>query len=163
MWWCDRRTLLLTGAGVLAGCGFAPVYGPGGGAQRLQGQVGLAPPGDALAFAFNQRFEERMGRGDAGLYKLDVTLGTGAEGLGSTSAGATTRYRVDGEARFALRAAGSDTVLVDGVTKAFTGYSTTGSTVATLAAKRDASERLMVILADQVIDELLLRADTLPA
>jgi LPS-assembly lipoprotein len=37
----------------------------------------------------------------------------------------------------------------------FTGYSATGTTVATLAAERDAQERLMTILADQIVTRLL--------
>ena len=36
----------------------------------------------------------------------------------------------------------------------FVGYSATGTTVATLAAKRDATERLMTILADEIVLQL---------
>jgi LPS-assembly lipoprotein len=45
----------------------------------------------------------------------------------------------------------------------FTGFSATGSTVATLAAERDATARLMVILADQIVDRLVISASGLPA
>ena len=45
--------------------------------------------------------------------------------------------------------------LGSGVVNSFTGYSATASTVVTLAAQRDAEERLMVILADQVVARLL--------
>ena len=41
----------------------------------------------------------------------------------------------------------------------FTGYSATGSTVETLAGERDAFERLMRILADQIAARLLATAD----
>jgi LPS-assembly lipoprotein len=36
----------------------------------------------------------------------------------------------------------------------FTGYSATGTTVATQASKQDAEKRLMVILAEQIITRL---------
>ena len=57
---------------------------------------------------------------------------------------------------------GSEDVLIVGRTDSFTSYSATGSTAATQAAERDARRRLMVILADRVIDRLLIDADTLP-
>ena len=41
----------------------------------------------------------------------------------------------------------------------FTAYSTTGSTVETLAAERDARERLMMILASQITARLYAQAD----
>ena len=161
MWWYDRRTLLTGAAAALAGCGFAPVYGPGGGAARLQDNVALPEPGDEFGYIFNRRMEARLGRGTGGAYLLDRTLRTGRAGLGGTSAGVTTRIRLDGSADFTLRDAGTGAALVTGTTTAATGYSATGSTVATLAAERDAVERLASILADQVIDELLLNAAAL--
>ena len=53
--------------------------------------------------------------------------------------------------------------LLSSQTAAFTGYSATGSSVATLAGERDARDRLMIILADQVVDALLIAAADLPA
>ncbi|MBV2358873.1 hypothetical protein KUH32_03730 [Thalassococcus sp. CAU 1522] len=159
MWWCDRR-LFLTAALATAGCGFAPVYAPGGSGGRLQGRIATRDPGNRSGFVFNRRFEERMGRA-AGPYELAVTLRTRREGLGSISDGRTTRYRLNGTADYALQAAGEADPVIEGKTHAFTGYSTTGSTAATLAAERDAEDRLMVILADQVIDALILSADAL--
>lgn len=160
MWLFDRRQLLgLALAGLLGACGFTPVYAPGGGGQTLQSQLALNAPDSEAGFFFTQRFEERMGRGSA--YDLTVQLGLDQTGLGGTSAGETTRYRITGRAVYTLTRPGTEGVVLDGWTEAFTGYSTTGSTVATRAAERDAIKRLMVILADQLIDALILQADTL--
>jgi LPS-assembly lipoprotein len=142
---------------VLAGCGFTPVYGPGGAGGRLQGRVALESPDAPAGYAFTRRFEDRMGRA-SGPYRLETRLQTDQQDLGATSAGAITRYRILGRVFYALRDT-DGTVLAEGRTNAFTGYSTTGSTVATLAAERDAQARLMVLLADQVIDGLLLNTD----
>ena len=160
MWLSNRRTFLLAGLATGA-CGFTPVYGPGGAANRLQSAIALTDARTDHAFAFNRRFEARMGSGAR--YALEMTLSTKKVELGSTSTGSTTRYRVDGSAAYVLRDAVTKAVLLEGQTDAFTGYSTTGSTAATLSAERDANERLMVILADQVIDDLLLMATDLPA
>ena len=101
----DRRNFLkLAGATALVGgCGFTPVYGPSGGAQLLQGQVGLDTPADRNGFLINQRIEDRLGRASPGAYALSVSLKTDREGLGSTSVGETTRYHLIGSATFALR------------------------------------------------------------
>ena len=51
--------------------------------------------------------------------------------------------------------AGSDLRVQSGEVSTFTAYSTTGSPVATAAARRDAEDRLMVALADQLVSRLL--------
>lgn len=156
MWLSDRRTLIL-GALALGGCGFTPVYGPGGAATGLQGAIALAEPKTDNSYYFNRRFEERLGRGGPGAaYSLTLELQTDEQDMGSTSAGNTTRYRLIGRAFYTLKDSVTDATLREGRTNAFTGYSTTGSTVATRAARTDAERRLMVLLADQVIDDLLL-------
>ena len=53
---------------------------------------------------------------------------------------------------------GPEGVEADGRVTAFTGYSATGSTVATAAAQRDAEARLAVILADMIVAQVLMRA-----
>lgn len=172
MWSCSGRTdrrafclgALSLGALGLSGCGFAPVYGPGGAGGRLLGEVALAAPEGPLGYIFNRRFEERLGRpGADAAYALRLAIAVDEDVLGGTSAGVTTRYRLLGAARFTLTDAATGRILLSDATEAFTGYSTTGSTVATLAAKRDAEERLGVLLADQVVDLLVLAAPDLPA
>lgn len=156
MSWSNRRTLLL-GPLALAACGFTPVYGPQGGGTGLQNAVLLPKPGNEAAYYFNRRYEERMGRAAPGApYSLSLQLQTDDQDIGSTSAGNTTRYRLIGRAFFSLVDTATGKTLFEGRTNAFTGYSTTGSTVATRAAETDATERLMILLADQVIDDLLL-------
>lgn len=158
MWSPDRRTFLLSFA-ALAGCGFTPVYGPQGGGGALLNSVALAEPGTTDSYSFNRRFEERLGRG-SGPYRLQTRIETDEQGLGSLADGQTTRVRLLGRVFYTLKDSGGKTLL-DGRTTAFTGYSITGSTAATEAAERDAEDRLMILLADQVIDRLLLDADRL--
>ncbi|MBY6003235.1 hypothetical protein KUV62_04900 [Salipiger bermudensis] len=160
MWLPDRRTFLISLA-ALAGCGFTPVYGPEGGGGRLLNAVALPEPDRRYTYDFNARFEERLGRA-SGPYFLKRQVQVDSSGLGSLADGQTTRYQLTGRATYSLSLVGSEEVLISGRTDAFTGYSATGSTAATQAAERDAKRRLMVILADQVIDRLMLDANKLP-
>ncbi len=59
----------------------------------------------------------------------------------------TVRYRVIDLA--------SKRILYEGTTENFTGYSATSLIVGTESVTRDAEQRLMVILADQVVTRLL--------
>lgn len=163
MWLSDRRGFLL-GALALSGCGFAPAYGPGGAARRLQGNIRVDAPETRQTYLVTQRIEERLGAGGtAAPYTLGVSTSVSESSQGSRADGATTRLRMVGTLRYSLRRAGEKTAFETGTVRNFTGYSATGSTAATLAAQRDARERLMVILADQVIDRLVLAAADLPA
>ena len=67
------------------------------------------------------------------------------------------------DSRFSLRDMTTDKVLTSGKVENFTSYSAEGTTVSELAAKQDAEERLMLIMADQMITELTAKAGNLPA
>lgn len=162
MSWCDRR-LLLGALAALPACGFAPAYGPSGSAGRLQGRVALSGPEGEPGYLLNRRIDERLGHASAGTYLLETAVATDEADLGTTSTGTTTRYRIIGSVDFRLTEAATGAVLLSDTVDSFTGYSATGSSVATLAARRDALERLMTILADRIVDRLILAADELPA
>ncbi|WP_146585001.1 LPS assembly lipoprotein LptE [Puniceibacterium confluentis] len=153
---CKRRSLLLGAAALLASCGFTPVYGPGGGAEALLGQIALDAPDTREGYLLTQRLEERLGRGLGGAYALSYAISVETEGLGTTSDGSTTRYQLLGKVAYSLKDAATGATLNSRDTSAFSGYSATGSNVATLAAERDATRRLMVILGDQMVDQLVL-------
>ncbi len=163
--WLHRRQTLFALCALVAGaaCGFTPAYGPGGGASVLQDNLRVSAPERRDGFLISQRLEDRLGRNDAGRYVLTVTPTIQREGLATSVEGTTNRFQLTGRADFALRDLETDTVVRQGRVTDFTGFSTTGSTVATLAAERDATARLMVILADQIVDRLVISADGLPA
>lgn len=157
----SRRAFLL-GALALSGCGFSPVYAPGGAGQALHGTILLTEPESPDAYRFARQFEERLGRAATPLYGMDVTLSVSAAGMGSTSSGSTTRFRLDGKAQVEMRDLESGQVIFARTIRDFTGFSTTGNTAATLAAQRDARARLMVLLADKLVDALILNASSTP-
>ncbi|MGJ8597065.1 LPS assembly lipoprotein LptE [Sulfitobacter sp.] len=150
----NRRSLLALPL-ALAACGFTPVYGTGGTGTQLRGQVLVQEPSTQAGFLLTRQLETRLGRsGPAARYALDLTIDTSEEGLAINAAGDTTRFNLTGRVDYSLRDANSGTVVTSGKVQNFTAYSAIGTTVATLAAERDAIERLMVILGDQITTRL---------
>jgi len=167
MWLSDWR-LKLAGpmmglAVVLSACGFAPAYGPNGTADTITRNIRLAEPDTRLDFLLAQQVERRLGRAENGEYELSVAVTTSRDRIAVTGANVTQRFEIIGNADYTLT--GPDgAVVTTGNVSSFTGYSATGSTVATTAARDDAQERLMVILADQIVTRLIAAApDSTPA
>ncbi|WP_373945826.1 LPS assembly lipoprotein LptE [Paracoccus marcusii] len=163
MWSPDRRAVLLGLLAVsgLAACGLSPVYGPGGGGGKLFGKVRPRDPDTPLDFVFNRRLAERLGPEDTAVYDLDYRISAGVVAQAITPDEVTTRYSLNGTADFALTGPGG-AVITQGRVSSFTSYSTTGTTISTLAAEGDARERLALMLADQVVTRLLAAASDLP-
>ncbi len=151
-----RRALLA--ALLLAGCGFTPVYGPGGSAEGLHGEIGIDAPRDAAGFTYVRQLERRLGLADTPRYRLGSELSYTEEELGITSDQVITRYQLVGGARFTLTEIATQEIVATGRVNSFISYSGAGTPVASRAARRDAEERLMVALADQVVSRLLATA-----
>ncbi len=158
MSWSRRKSLLLISLG-LAACGFQPVYAPGGSGSALYGQVAVSAPETTEAFFLVENLEQRLGRSGSAAYALEVGVATETQGQAITPANETTRYSLVGEAVYTLTRLADGEVVASGEVENFTGYSATGSTVETLASERDARERLMGILADQITTRILATVD----
>jgi LPS-assembly lipoprotein len=150
--------IVLIGAMTLAACGFTPAYAPGGGGTALQNTILAAEPRDKAAFDLVERLEERLGPSDQPLYGLEYKITQTPFGVGLTTDNAITRYNLTGTVEWQLTDVITGTRLTGGKAENFTSYSATGSTVAGLAAQEDASLRLMRLLADQIVTQLLATA-----
>ena len=142
----------------LSACGFSPVYAPGGVGDGLNGLILADEPDNRDAFVFVAQFEKRMGRPEAPTYALRYTIQKRSEGVGITPEAETTRFNVFGGIQYSLVEFGTDREVTSGFVENFTGYSATRLIVSTQSVERNASERLMVILADQVVAKLLATA-----
>ncbi|MEL6465899.1 MAG: LPS assembly lipoprotein LptE [Pseudomonadota bacterium] len=138
----------------LAACGFEPVYGPNGAGTQLQNRVLVDKPIDREGFLLVRQLEERLGRTGDAAYRLGIQLAVAEEARAIDPDGDIRRFHVVGEALYTLSDTTTGAVVRSGAVDNFVGYSATGTTVATLAAKRDATERLMTILADEIVLEL---------
>lgn len=166
MWLFKRRQGFLAIAALLAAtaCNFTPVYAPNASGSKLNGQVRVAEPSTQETYLVTRRLETRLGAGpESAPMALSFSVSHSVAGLGATATGGTTRYHRVGTLSYQLKHADTGTKIASGSVKNFTGYSATGNTAATLAAERDSIERLMTILADELIERLyLIDPDLLP-
>lgn len=151
----NRRLLCLTFA-AFAGCGFTPVYGPGGSAENLRGRIFVATPADEEGAALVRRIEDRLGTADTGDLTLTADIRLKEAAVGFLPDGELSRFNVDGQVDWQLRDQSGRSV-ASGQERSFTSYSATSTTVATTFAQRDARRRLMVILADRIVADLISR------
>ena len=139
---------------LLTACGFEPVYGPGGTGSALQNRILVDRPIDREGFLLVQQLEERLGRTGDPAFTLSVDLSLVQEDRAIDPDGDIRRFHLIGRAAYTLRDTGTGDIVRTGAANNFVGYSATGTNVATLAAKRNAEERLMTILADQIVQQL---------
>lgn len=149
-----RRTLFLMPL-ALAACGFAPVYGTGTNGGALQNSVEVVEPDDDNSYLLTRRLEERLGRASVPAYRLNIDVASRREALAVNTESNINRFNLVGIADYSLIEQSTGRVVTSGQVNNFTGSSATGTTVATLAAERDAQRRLMTLLADQIVVRLL--------
>lgn len=149
-----NRRFLILGTAALAGCGFEPALAPGGTGDAIRGKLRIEDPTDRNTFLFVKRFEERNGVSAGNDYVMSVVIKTRDVGVAINQVQETTRFNVIGSAAFSVKDSATGIVLTTGTVESFTSYSATGTTVSTLTTERDAKERLMIILADQVVTRL---------
>ena len=132
---CLPRRAAFCGVLALVGCGFTPVYAPGGAGDLLQNNIAFTSP-ETVDFT------------------LEVLLSSERDAATVTTDGDTTRFDIIGIAAWTLIEVATGTSRT-GRAQTFTSYSTTGSTVATQTAETDAERRLSVALADLIGAQLI--------
>jgi len=152
----NRRHFLLGCLALpLAACGFTPVYGPNGGASRLQGRVALQEPNNQNDFWLNGALERNLGVAQEAAFDLSYSVSIRNASVAISATNTITRRDLIGTATYSLRDRATGQVVANGSVRGFTGFSNTGSTQATQTAESDANRRLMQILADQITQDLI--------
>lgn len=158
MWCSDRRGALVLLAGVLAGCGFRPLYGEGGGAGRMLGAVALQEAASPEDFAYRERLRRRLGSDEgagAPEWRLSWSLRFDETGIAITREADVTRYRLIASAKYTLERLDGSTPPVLGEVRAIGAYDATSSTYSTLSAERAELGDLAVELAELTATRLL--------
>ena len=153
MWLSSRRRFLLV-ALALAGCGFTPVNGVSSNSEMLRNTVLVQAPTNRAEFELVRSLEIQLGQATSRLYDLRYRLTVDEEIIVISDAQEINRFSLVGRLKYSL-VDNDGVVLLSEIAKSFTGYSATGTTVATERSKRDAYDRLMAILAKQVSNTLL--------
>ncbi|SPJ23318.1 LPS assembly lipoprotein LptE [Palleronia abyssalis] len=167
------RRSVLTALVALPACGFTPVYGPAGVARGLTGQILVDEPEDEAGYLLVTRLEERLGRPNDAQYRLALDVSISDRRLGRNTQSSTAREQLVGRIRYRLIDRSTDQTLRRADLTNFTSYSSplidpdntpdpgepyVGSYVSIREARRDAGERLMTILADSIVADLLATA-----
>ena len=153
MWLSSRRGFFLAALS-LVGCGFEPVNGVSSKSQMLRNTVLVQAPTNRVEFELVRNLEVQLGQATSKLYDLRYKLNVDEDIIVVSAAQEINRFSLEGVLEYSLVDSGG-VVLLSNTAKSFTGYSATGTTVATQRSKRDAYDRLMVILAKQVSNFLL--------
>lgn len=143
----------------ITACGFTPVYGTNGSANILLGNVLVQEPKTRDGFLITKHLEQRLGRTSDPRFGLDVGITTTLQQLNINDEGDIERFNLLGTATYSLRDTQTGQITASGKVNSFTGYSATGTTVSAQAAAQDAQKRLMVILGDLLIEQLIATAD----
>ncbi len=162
----ERRKFLLTLAALpLAGCGFQPVYKQNGAARALHGNLNFNLIESREGFALLEQLESRLGTGGASArFAVTVELVFEETEMVLTAATAlitfTARNTVIGIAKLSItdRTTGAE-VFTDKL-RDKVGYSSNEETLASASSKRDAYDRLVQALADQIVLRLTSTAES---
>ena len=158
MWW-PRQHMLVGICLLLASCGYQPIYGTSGVAYRLERNVSIVAPSDRAGYVLYHQLNKYLKDADDGEFKLLFNISKTSSRVAIDENGRAHRALLEGFATFDLRRASDNKTLVKGRVKGFTGYSTLATSVASHASSRDATQRLMTMLADKIMYELVLAAD----
>lgn len=153
-------TLLLS----LSGCGLHPLYGGGaaGPVQSTLAAVEVAPIDGQAGWLVANALKDRLdtGHGDSPRYRLEVRLDDRIAGLGVRSDDSVARERRSLRARYQLVDLSTGAVVLDATAGSDAGVDVVGSEYATIAAERSALERLVGIVADQIVARVARFAQT---
>jgi len=158
MWWF-RKLFLVGFCLFVSSCGYKPIYGPSGASKRLDGNVSIDAPSNRAAYVLYHQLENRLKDSEDGEYKLSFRVSETSSRAAIDEDGRAHRAVLEGFATYDLRRISDNKTVTSGRVKGFTGYSTLAASVASHAASRDATQRLMTSLAEKIVFELVLVAN----
>ena len=149
-------------AGLLGGC-LRPMLAADGPSAALIGRIRLPEFDDRFGFYLNAGLRDRLGRGGAGDFRLEVKTRIERGDLAISQDNAVTRISLTAIADWALYPAGGVEAaprepVLQGRAVSQSGYNSTASLFATRAAKLDIERRLARDLGERIARSLLARA-----
>lgn len=149
MW---SRRGLLAAALALAACEYEPVLDPGD-PPGVGVPIALAAPAGELQFFYRERLADRLGDAETADLTLTYSVETSVIQEAISPDRVTERFLINGLARWTLATTFEE--VASGDVTGSASYSNTGTTVSAAAAQRDAQRRLMVILADRTVSQIV--------
>ena len=144
---------------LLISCGYKPIYGPDGSAATLIGKVSIESPSNRADYLLYHQLNNHLQDSDDGFYRLSINIVEISSRAAIDENGRAHRALLQGSASYDLRRMSDQKSVINGIVQGFTGYSTQAASVASHASSRDATKRLMTMLADKIIYELVLASE----
>ena len=145
----------------IAGCSFEPAWIAGNNkAKTFWQKIDLKEPKTSNEYRLNRYLVSRVGDVENAEFFLKYELITDTKRTALSFDGKAYRIRIHGEVKFTLIDNSKNTIVVSSSVKDSLGYSDAILAVTDQASERDAYARLMVLLGDRIVDELL-RSGTL--
>ena len=150
-----RKALALIACAPLGACGFSPAPVGSGGAGSYFGQFEVQVAGGREGFVLESELLDKLGAPvGSPPYRLIVkpefktfeTASPGATGMG--------RQALDGTANFEIIDRADGSVLLSDKVSSWTSWKETRQTAATLAARRDAEDRVLKQLAHRIVEQI---------
>ena len=145
--------LLLLGA-----CGFEPVYAQSTSTNSVRNNFDLSAPTDRGTYQFYHNLKGQISDNPQAQYALSYTISQSATNSATDADGKSHRGVLKGSLAYRITRKINGETVKTGDVKGFTSYSALASSVASDAAGRDATKRLMKILSDNLVDELMMVA-----
>ena len=145
--------LLLLGA-----CGFEPVYAQSTSTNSVRNNFDLSAPTDRRTYQFYHNLKGQISDNPQVQYALSYTISQSATNAATDADGKSHRGVLKGSLAYRITGKINGETVKTGNVKGFTSYSALASSVASDAAGRDATIRLMKILSDNLVDELMMVA-----
>ena len=140
----------------ITSCSFEPAWLAGNDkTQVLWHRIDLKEPKTSNEFRLNRYLVSRVGEAANAEFLLKYKLFTETKRTALSFDGKAYRIRIHGEVKFSLIHNDKNTILVSASVKDSLSYSDAILAVTDQASERDAYARLMVLLGDKIVDELL--------
>ncbi|MEK9643470.1 MAG: hypothetical protein VW122_12980 [Paracoccaceae bacterium] len=143
---------------LLGACGFEPVYAPSTSTNSVRNNFDLSAPTDRGTYQFYHNLEGQISDNPQAQYALAYTISQSATNAATDADGKSHRGVLKGSLAYRITRKINGETVKTGKVKGFTSYSALASSVASDAAGRDATKRLMKILSDNLVDELMMVA-----
>ncbi len=145
----------------IAGCSLEPAWIAGNTKAKILWQrVDLKEPKTSNEYHLSRYLVSRVGDAEDAEFFLKYELITETKRTALSFDGKSYRIRIHGEVKFSLIDNSRNIILVSSSVEDSLGYSDAILAVTDQASERDAYARLMVLLGDKIVDELL-RSETL--
>ena len=149
-----RKALALIACAILGSCGFSPASTENG-AGSYRGQFEIQVEGGREGFVLEDSLLDKLGE-PVGSPPYRLIVGLEFEAFETAAPGATGvgRRALDGTAKFEVIDRADGNILLSDKVSSWTSWKETRRTAATLAARRDAEDRVLKQLAYRIVEQI---------